>query len=227
MIKQIYLHGKYGSVIGNHALVDDEDYDELIKYKWFCGMSKQKNTTHYYAVRNINNKQQRMHRIIMQATDPKIEVDHKNHNTLDNRKTNLRLATKTQNGANQRKTRGKYPYKGVTKVGKHYAAHTEHMGKTIYIGIYDTIENAAMAYDIKMLELHGEYAYLNFPTMDYSNVEIPKSKRETNTGYNNIYYSKRDDLYQVYKTVNKVRTTKHFKSFDEAMSYLLELKNNV
>jgi hypothetical protein len=56
MSKKIYLHGKYGSIIGNYAIVDDDLYLEINKYKWFSGMNKQKNTVHYYAVRNINRK---------------------------------------------------------------------------------------------------------------------------------------------------------------------------
>ena len=223
MSKQIYLHGKYGSVIGNYAIVNDDKFEELNKYKWFSGMTKQTNTVHYYAVRNVNNRQQRMHRLIMGITNPKIEIDHINHNTLDNRIENLRFATKSQNGANQRKTRGKYPYKGVCQMGKHFFAHTVNMDKVVYIGMYATIEEAAQAYDLKMIELHGQYACLNFPDKDYTNVKV-ETVKNTNTGLKCICYLKRDDRYQVYKNVNKVRKTKHFKKLDEAITYLIELE---
>ena len=71
---------------GDFAIVDDEDYDKIIKRKWH-------QDAHGYAVR----KHGRMHRDILQVSGKKI-IDHINGNILDNRKANLRICTKTENG---------------------------------------------------------------------------------------------------------------------------------
>ncbi len=95
---------------GKFAIVDAEDYDWLIRYKWHA--CKCKNT--YYASRVRGGKTIKMHREIMRA--PKgLVCDHINHNGLDNRKRNLRLCTNAQNCYNQRASAtGTSKYKGVS-----------------------------------------------------------------------------------------------------------------
>lgn len=85
---------KYGERI---VLIDDEDYERISKYKWHLGYEK--NVDNFYILSNpiINKKQVtlRLHRLIMNA--PKnLFVDHKNGDTTDNRKCNLRLCTRSQ-----------------------------------------------------------------------------------------------------------------------------------
>jgi hypothetical protein len=92
-----------------------------------------------YAVKRIDGKLEYAHRIIMEASDQEI-VDHINGNPLDNRKSNLRIVSKSQNNRNS-------SYKGYTKVasGK-YQVKVSYKNKTIYIGTYDTPESASLAY---------------------------------------------------------------------------------
>lgn len=103
-MKKIFLTGKNGGV----ALVDDEDYEELNKYKWYGVKTGSNGTGGPYACRSgPRNEDPRrkiyMHRVIMNC--PKgMEVDHGNHKTLDNRKCNLENVTKQEN---------KYRVKGV------------------------------------------------------------------------------------------------------------------
>ena len=80
---------------GYEAIVDNEDYDELMKYKWSISISKSSGP---YA---SNDTVGLMHRLIMKAK-PHEFVDHTYHNTLDNRKQNLRICTRSQNGANRK-----------------------------------------------------------------------------------------------------------------------------
>lgn len=86
-------------------------------------------------------------------------VDHINGNSLDNRRENLRLATKQQNGANAKLRRdNKAGLKGIYRHQNRWTAMIGLNGKTIYLGCYDTAEEAHQAYCKKAEELFGEYA---------------------------------------------------------------------
>jgi hypothetical protein len=144
------------------ALVDDDDYEYINQWKWHCN-------TDGYAVRNIwirneaNKKVCRgisMHRTI--AKTPKgMETDHINHQILDNRRSNLRICTNSQNHINLKKTNNKTSgVRGVSwgKKEKHWRAQIELNGKKYYLGIFNNIEDAAVAYKSKAIELFGEFA---------------------------------------------------------------------
>lgn len=91
------------------------------------------------------------------------EIDHRDHDKLNNRLSNLRLATRSQNNANIRKSRGSSKAKGVyweTK-RKSFRAHVRFHGKSIHLGYFDIEDEAAHAYNKKAIELFGEYASLN------------------------------------------------------------------
>ena len=154
--------------LGQYALVDPEDYDKINKYKWnaYRGYSS------YYSKRKIYNRKngsQRtvyMHRYIMNA--PKgLMVDHINHNGLDNRKENLRLATRAENTRYSKKSKNKFSsnYKGVHYItkAKRWRAMITFEGKTIYIGQFRDEISAAKAYDRAAKKYFGKFAFLNFP----------------------------------------------------------------
>lgn len=143
---------------GKVAIVDDEDYEWLSRWKWFYGCGG-------YAGRHfrLNGKHNylSMHRTILEVP-PGMEIDHKNRNRLDNRRENLRVCTRSQNEAN----RGIFPnntsgIKGVSwdKVNKKWRAAIVHNCKYIHIGRYGNIEDASAAFEIKAKELFGEFAY--------------------------------------------------------------------
>jgi len=148
---------------GKFTLVDEEDYEELYKYKWYYHNG--------YAARSQYNPITQkapivlMHRVIMNVKEGE-EVDHINHNTLNNRKCNLRVCTSAQNNQNRQfyKTGTSY-YKGVSwNTNKEkWIAQIIYNGKSIYLGTYTDEEQAARAYDKKAIEVHGEFAYTNFP----------------------------------------------------------------
>jgi hypothetical protein len=83
---------------GQFAKVDDEDYDWLNQWKW-CAQYNPK-TKSYYAVRSVKEGVKIMSRVIMGEPKGKL-VDHEDHDTLNNKKNNLRVATRSQNGMNQ------------------------------------------------------------------------------------------------------------------------------
>lgn len=103
----------------------------------------------------------RFHRLVMEAQSGQI-IDHANGNKLDNRRSNLRLATNSQNAANMKKgKRSKTGFKGVDFVPAFYKARIRVNGRLIRLGNFDTAEEAALAYN-EAAKLHfGEYASLN------------------------------------------------------------------
>jgi hypothetical protein len=144
---------------GRFAIVDEEDYDRLARYKWYCIGSG----GYLYAKRSEGNRMIKMHRDIL-APPAGLYVDHKNHNTLDNRKSNLRICTPAQNCFNRIPSeKGTSRYKGVywSSYRKRWAAKIVLNGKHIVIGCFDYELDAAIAYDDKAAELFGEFAALN------------------------------------------------------------------
>lgn len=88
-------------------------------------------------------------------------VDHKNGNKLDNRRENLRSATKAQNSINAGPSRGRSKYKGVSPRGGKWRAYVVIQKRQIYLGAFNSEIEAALAYDRKVLAHYGEYAWLN------------------------------------------------------------------
>ena len=152
---------------GKVALVDDEDFERLSKYKW-CALNCH---GFYYAVRSerITNgrygktRHFKMHREILGLTDPKIHVDHKNHNGLDNRQENMRACTCSQNQMNQRTMRSKKhsPYKGVCFFHGKWRAAIKIKGKTTHLGTFPSEISAAWAYNEAAIKYFGEFAHVN------------------------------------------------------------------
>ena len=155
---------------GYTAIVDDEDYEELSKYRWRTHLETY---TSYVVRAGLKAEGKRhsvvlMHRQIMDCPSNMV-IDHINHNGLDNRKENLRICTRAENSMNTiRKQLPKYKFKGVCHMGgkrkeKPYAAQIFKNQKKYHIGCFATPEEAARAYDKKALELFGQYAQLNYP----------------------------------------------------------------
>jgi len=152
---------------GKFALVDDEDFEELNKFKW-CAI-KDRNT--FYAVRTTSYKKEgcvttiRMHRFILNIKNINILCDHKDRNGLNNQKHNLREATNLQNIVNTKSRKNtSSKYKGVTwnKKSKKWRANIEKGGVKKHLGLFTNEEEAAKAYDEMAKIYHGEFACLNF-----------------------------------------------------------------
>lgn len=102
-----------------------------------------------------------LHRFVTEAK-PGTIIDHVNGDPLDNRRENLRVATKSQNAANTGPSVvNRLGLKGVSRRGEKYRAFIHKGGKTIYLGAFDTSKAAACRYDREAKKLFGEFAKTN------------------------------------------------------------------
>ena len=164
---------------GKYALVDNEDFKKINKYKWYAAY--QPTSRNYSAVRakwsrtKKRNQTIYMHRIIINA--PKyMSVDHIDHNSLDNQKNNLRICTTRDNNRNVvRRKDNKSGYKGVWKKDEYLPKTNKDRkisrkvwiskiginGRQIPLGLFFSPIDAAKAYNKAAKKYFGEFAYLN------------------------------------------------------------------
>jgi len=156
-MKQIALNGVNGH--GLFTLVDDEDYEELNKVKWYG--YKAKNTV--YAVRGGNRIFISMHREILKVP-PKLRVDHIDHNGLNNQKSNIRICTASENNKNCTKRINKTSkYIGVSwhKTTKKWQVKSKYKGKVVFGGLYANEDDAGLAYNRISLEQCKDFTNIN------------------------------------------------------------------
>lgn len=153
---------------GFFAKVDDADFGYLMQWKWHVTTSNGGKT--FYAVRNVRaDEGGRGEKIYMHAVLlPEVpEVDHRNGDSLDNQRGNLRPADALKNNQNRRMRSDKLvPFKGVTqhKKGRSYfQARIKANGALHSLGYFKDPEEAARAYDAAARKFFGEFALVNFP----------------------------------------------------------------
>ena len=155
---------------GNKSLIDAEDLDVVSLFKWYSNTTKRDHTYYAIAYRKAENgkwKSIRMHRLIMGIEDSSVMVDHINGNGWDNRRSNLRIVTNSQNQMNARKLASKNTsskYKGVTldkKLNK-WIASIKINRKIKYLGHYTLEIDAAKAYDIAARDVFEGFTNANF-----------------------------------------------------------------
>ena len=144
---------------GKFALVDSEDYEMLSQFKWYCNKGYAARNVKYGTVYRVGW----LHRMLL-SPDPKEEVDHINHDTLDNRRSNLRICAHQENLCNQKSVRGSSAYKGVYwhKSTRKWAAQLKFHQYQLYLGRHDTEYDAACAYDAAAKWLFESFAEPNF-----------------------------------------------------------------
>lgn len=156
---------------GYEAIVDAADKDLVASMKWRVAISGNgipyacRSTPRGERQRNGGRERVFMHRPILAAPDD-MEVDHINGDSLDNRRANLRLATRRENGANLRTPRSNTSgFKGVSWHGatNSWRAYIRIDYRQVHLGHFANALSAAIAYDAAAIEAFGPFARLNFP----------------------------------------------------------------
>ena len=190
---------------GIQAIVDDEDYEWLNKFKWsiISGYPRRrsKNTEPGGGGKSIM-----MHRMIMQPMSG-FEVDHINGIRNDNRRCNLRLCTSHDNDCNKRKVRGVSKHKGVwfDKSSKKWYSEIKVNGKRIRLGSYDTEDEAGKVYNDSAIEYFGEFANLNIIPDGVNPIKRSQraSFRKTNsTGFIGVF-KRESGRYRIVIVINR------------------------
>ena len=151
---------------GYEAIVDDEDFEEVLKYKWHCHIVKRASCTLVYA---RNDNKGLLSRFLMKPESKVMQVDHRNHNTLDYRRFNLRVCSQSENQRNRRPQPNKTGYKGVNVFGFNKDGQAFSRGRLQCDGrfFYGCPRLhcilAAKDYDDLAKKHFGEFACPNFP----------------------------------------------------------------
>lgn len=146
------------------ALVSSEDADRVLQYRW-CLIGGRLD----YACRTDYSGEKKatiyLHRFVLEAPRG-LQVDHINHVTLDNRRSNLRVCTLAENVLNRiKQKRNTSGYKGVywLKSKQIWRVVIISGGKSHFFGYFHDVVEAAKAYDRGAIQVHGQFASLNFP----------------------------------------------------------------
>lgn len=143
-----------------YAIIDEDDFERVGQHKWFT-FAKGYGATHNP---KDHNKMIWMHRFILDAPIG-MEVDHINGNRLDNRKENLRLCTKSENQMNRsRNKNNRSGFKGIyldtRSRSRQWNAKIVINRKPIYLGAFNTPQEAGKAYELAAKKYHGRFAHL-------------------------------------------------------------------
>jgi hypothetical protein len=149
-----------------YAIIDTSDLPLVEDGGWFVQTANGEASLMYARrrVRNGGEKKEFMHCLILETSH---EVDHRNSDGLDNRKNNLRKATRNQNRRHSRPKMGcESGFRGVDRIddSDRWRARIGTKGKRTHLGCFASAVEAAAAYDDAATRRYGEFAWLNFPT---------------------------------------------------------------
>ena len=152
---------------GFFSEIDSSDFELVSKYSWRVLKSYKKSKFFYVATTSYELGKRRhivMHRLLMGVLNkPGKQVDHINGNGLDNRRSNLRICSQSQNMMNRKKHTSSSKFKGVSwnKERKRWSSQIKLRGKQTHLGYFNCEKEAAEVYDNSANRMFGEYALTN------------------------------------------------------------------
>lgn len=151
---------------GYVALVDDDALVLVSKHRWSAVRYPNNRNVYASSFMKMNGRRATlsMHRYVLGLTIGNAQaVDHINGNTLDNRRSNLRLCSASQNGANSRIRKNTSGFKGVSFNSGRWVARIRVRRRLIHLGRFIHPQEAALAYDHAARQHFGEFALCNYP----------------------------------------------------------------
>lgn len=192
------------------VVVDEEDAD-LSTFRWHRSGS--------YASGRTGRRKIGMHRLIVERVTGRPlrqgeTVDHIDGDPLNNRRGNLRSCSQAENNWNRGcRTKGSSSgYKGVCigAGGQRWRVNISVNGKYVFIGEYESIIDAAVAYDRAAVALHGRFARTNYPPFAHGGASYaderagrPAAYRQSKSGYRGVVWHVAASLWQAKITINK------------------------
>jgi len=171
------------------ALVDDDIFELASRCRWRLRGNAGERSPHVVPTGGAPLKY--LHHYALKPP-PGMVVDHRNGDPLDNRRQNLRVATKQQNAWNRAPQRGRSsPHGGVSKIGDMYYASIKGDGVRFHLGVFADEQDAAMAVDRAAITLHGEFTRLNIGGIDSYPLVFPSQRlgwTRTRSGYYGVWW---------------------------------------
>lgn len=196
-----------------YAIIDEEDYELVNQYRWHPWKPDDRR-----AYASAGRHGPKMHRLIMDAPSG-VLVDHINHDGLDNRRCNLRLADHFGNAQNaMMQVTNRTGLKGVYPMRSGWQAKIDVGHTRVHLGTYTTREAAASAYDHAAIEYHGEFASTNvslgllLPADLISENNLQSYRNTSASTYRGVLWEKRRSKWIASVTVN--RRPKYVGQFD-------------
>lgn len=202
------------------TMIDLEDFNKVNSYSGTYYAHYDPSINNYYvrikipANQNGKRKELHLHRIIMNVTDPKLQVDHIYHNTLDNRKSELKVGNQNENQWNQKEPKGYHWH----EYNKKWCARITINGKGKYLGSFNTEEEAKEAY------LNAKEIYHTIEDNDNKICEFEKSIKKEIKGY---YWDKIKNKWKSKIIINKKEIyVGHFDNEEDAHKAYIITKEN-
>lgn len=166
-MKLLSLRGKYATGERTHTMVDDDVFEACGKLKWYLSRTDNKKPgcrAQYYVCTDLGPYRLYLRRVIMAL--PNSDIDHIDGNSLNNQRSNLRLATKAENARNRKPNcKSSSKYRGVSwdKDSGKWRVRIRIDGKLLHLGFFICEICAARAYDSHAKHYYGDFARPNLP----------------------------------------------------------------